>query len=118
MEPRKIGITIGIAIIALGIAWLLNNLGVLPAIEWLWTLGLAVTGILFVVMLGFDKVTAVIGPFLVISAIFSILRQTGKITLNYEVPTLIIIFGVLLLVAILAPLPSPKWLDEGDQRYQ
>ena len=110
MGSKKTGIVFAVAIMALGVAWLLNDVGILPAVEWVWTLGLAVMGILIVVIHGFDKVTAVIGPFLVIGSFFSILRQTGQILVNYEVPILFIIFGVLLLVAILLPLKAPKWL--------
>jgi hypothetical protein len=118
MDPKKISIIIAIGVIATGVAWLFNNLGVLPAIEWFWTLGLAVCGLLIVVMLGFDKVTVVIGPFLIIGAIFSVIRQLGGITLSYELPLLFIILGVLLLIAVIAPLPSPHWLleDEEDPR--
>ncbi|MEJ2132609.1 MAG: hypothetical protein P8Y95_13565 [Gammaproteobacteria bacterium] len=110
MSARKTGIGVAVAIIAIGIAWLLNSVGVLPAIEWLWTLGLAVTGVLVLGLLGVDKVTAVLGPFLLISSAFSIVRQLGWVTLSYEVPLLVIIFGVLLLVAVVSPLQKPAWL--------
>ena len=110
MDSKKTGITSAIAIIALGLAWLLNNVGVLPAVEWIWTLGLAITGILVIAIGGLDKATAVIGPFLVIGSFFSILRQTGKISTNYEIPILVITFGLLLLIAVLLPLKSPSWL--------
>jgi len=110
MNPKKTGVTAAIAIISLGIAWLLNNVGILPAVEWVWTLGLAVAGVVIIAVLGFDKATAVIGPFLVIGSFFSILRQTGRISVNYEIPILVIIFGLLLLVAVVAPLKHPVWL--------
>lgn len=110
MDSKKIGIASAVAIMALGVAWLLNNVGVLPAVEWIWTLGLAVTGIMIVAIAGLDKATAVVGSFLVIKAFFSIFRQTGKISINYEIPILVIIFGLLLLVAVLSPLKKPAWL--------
>lgn len=110
MSARKTGIGVAVAIIAIGIAWLLNSVGVLPAIEWVWTLGLAVTGVLVLGLLGVDKVTAVLGPFLLISSAFSIVRQLGWVTLSYEVPLLVIMFGVLLLVAVVSPLRKPAWL--------
>jgi len=116
MHSNKSGVTSAVAIIALGVAWLLNNVGVLPTVEWVWTLGLAVSGIMIVLMLGLDKVTAVIGPFLVIGSFFSILRQTSKISTNYEVPILVIIFGLFLLITVLAPLKSPSWLFEEQKR--
>ena len=61
MDSRKTTIASAVAIIALGVAWLLNNVGVLPAVEWVWTLGLAVTGILIVAIGGLDKATGVVG---------------------------------------------------------
>jgi len=118
MDSRKTTIASAVAIIALGVAWLLNNVGVLPAVEWIWTLGLAVTGILIVAIGGLDKATVVVGPFLVIGSFFSILRQTGKISISYEIPILVIIFGLLLLVTVLLPLKPPAWLldDRETQR--
>ena len=117
MDSKKTGIASGVTIVVLGVAWLLNNVGLLPAVEWIWTLGLAVTGILIVAIGGLDKATVVIGPFLIIGSLFSILRQTGKISISYEIPILVIIFGLLLLVAVLLPFKAPKWLV-GEQETQ
>lgn len=117
MDSKKTGIASAIAIMTLGIAWLLNNVGILPAVEWIWTLGLAITGILTIAIAGLDKGTVVVGPFLIIGSFFSILRQTGNISINYEIPILVIIFGLLLLVAILSRLKNPKWLL-GEQEMQ
>ncbi len=116
-SKKKTGMAMAVAIITIGAAWLLNNVGVLPAVEWVWTLGLAVTGILIIAVLGLDKATTVIGPFLIIGSVFSILRQTGRISINHEIPILVILFGVLLLVAVLLPLKHPEWLvGEGERR--
>lgn len=117
MDSKKTGISSAVAIMAVGIAWLLNNVGILPAVEWIWTLGLAVTGIMILAIVGLDKATAVIGPFLIIGSFFSILRQTGKLSINYEIPILVIILGLLLLIAVLSPLKNPVWLL-GDQETQ
>jgi hypothetical protein len=116
MHSNKSGVAAAVAIMALGVAWLLNNVGVMPAVEWVWTLGLAVAGIMIVALLGLDKVTSVIGPFLVIGSFFSILRQAGTIPIHYEVPILVILLGVLLLVAVLSPLKSASWLFEEEKR--
>lgn len=109
--------TLGLAmlLIAVGTGWLLSAVGILPAINWVWTLGLAVIGLAPFAMLGFDKVTAVVGPFFLITSILSVLRQAGQLTLNIEVPVLVIATGVLLLIARTPAVPSPKWLAEVTQ---
>jgi len=40
-----------------------------------------------------------------------VLRQTGILSIDSEVPILVIIIGVLLLVARLPKVPPPKWLS-------
>ncbi len=115
-SKKKTGVAMAVTILTVGAAWLLNNVGVLPAVEWVWTLGLAVTGVLVIGFLGLDKATTVIGPFLIIGSIFSILRQTGRISVNYEIPILVILFGVLLLIAVLSPLKNPEWLTGESER--
>jgi hypothetical protein len=51
-----------------------------------------------------NRLTIVTGPMLLIMSIFSVLRQTGRIDLNIEVPVLVITLGVLMLVAHMLPL--------------
>ena len=102
-------------VIALGIAWLLNTLGVIPGVNWLWTGGLGVIGILVLLANGVNKFTFVIGLFLLASSVFSVLRQTGRLAEDIEMPVLFIIFGVLLLLSLLLPLATPGFLRE-EQR--
>lgn len=114
MPNRKSSIAAPILIITVGAGWLLTTQDVIPGVNWVWVLGLAVVGVLILVAGGLDKVTAVVGPFLIIATLFSLLRQTGRISIDTEVPSLVIAAGVLMLVARLLPLPAPKWLiDEG-----
>jgi len=61
---------------------------------------------------GFTKFTFVIGSFLLISSVCSILRQTGMLRPNIEMPVLFIVFGVLILVSMLLPLPTPEAFRE------
>jgi len=61
---------------------------------------------------GFTKFTFVIGSFLLISSVCSILRQTGMLRPNIEIPVLFIVFGVLILVSMLLPLPTPEAFRE------
>ena len=45
-----------VLLISIGTGWLLTALGFAPAIDWVWTLGLAAVGILTFVIGGVDKV--------------------------------------------------------------
>lgn len=98
-----------ILLITIGVGWLLTTLGFAPAIDWIWTLGLAVVGMLSFVIGGFDKVTLVVGPFFMITSLLSVLRQTGRLEFNVEVPILVIVSGVLLLVVRSPAIPAPQW---------
>ncbi len=100
-----------ILIIAVGIGWLLTTHNVVPGVNWIWTIGLGATGVLILAG-SFDKVTAVIGPFLIAATVFSILRQTGRMDIDTEIPSLVITFGTLMLAAQLLPIPLPKWIVE------
>src|SRR5262249_10907960 len=84
-----------------------------PGINWLWTLGLGVAGILiFVVSKGIDKVSLVLGAFFLIASLLSVLRQTGQLSVDIEVPLLVISIGILLLIAQLPAIPKPAWYEE------
>jgi len=100
-----------ILIIALGVGWLLTTHNVVPGVNWIWTIGLGATGVLILAG-SFDKVTVVIGPFLMAATIFSLLRQTGCMNIDTEVPSLVIVFGMLMLAARVLPIPPPKWILE------
>jgi hypothetical protein len=108
-------VLVSVLVIALGTAWLLNTLNFIPGVDWLWTGGLGIAGILVLAINGINRFTFVIGPFLLITSVFSILRQTGRLRPNIEVPVLFIVFGVLLLLAMLLPLATPEFLGE-EQR--
>ena len=108
-------IILGVIVIALGTAWLLNSLDVIPGVDWIWAGGLGVAGILVLIARGINKFTFVIGSFLVISSFCSILRQTGKLRPNIEMPVLFIIFGGLILLSVLLPLPAPETFRDNER---
>jgi len=111
MSGPKGRVALAILIITVGVGWLLTSLGILPEINWVWTLCLGVTGILvFVVSGGVDKVSVVVGPFFLICSVLSILRQTGRLNENTELPLIVIVAGVLFLFAQLPVIPIPRWL--------
>jgi hypothetical protein len=106
-------IAVPVLIITVGVGALLSAMGVGEGVDWIWSLGLAVVGV-FALASGVDKVTAVVGPFLVFASIFSVLRQTGRLSVNLEMPMLVIVFGVLMLIARIAPIPTPTWLLDAE----
>jgi len=69
MSATRRMIILAVLVIALGIAWLLNTLEIIPGVNWLWSGGLGVAGILFLAARGIDKFTFVIGSFLLTSSV-------------------------------------------------
>lgn len=104
---------IPILLIVLGLGWLLSNLGMLPEINWVWTLGLAAVGVWTFAQFGFDKVSVVLGPIFLAASLLSFLRQSEVLEADIEVPILVCLTGVLLLVARSSAVPSPAWLPEN-----
>jgi hypothetical protein len=113
MAPNsRAPVVIPILIVVVGVGWLLTALGVGPGINWVWTLGLGFIGIMiFVVAKGVDKVSVVLGMFFLLANLFSVLRQIGQLSLDIEVPLLVISIGVLLLIAQLPVIPKPGWYE-------
>ena len=99
MKGSSASVALPIIIITVGVGWLLTTKNVLPGVNWVWVLGLVVGGILIFVIGGFDKVTIVAGPLFAIAGVFALLRQTGHLDINTEIPVLIIIGGVLALIS-------------------
>ncbi len=112
MNSRKPAIAISFLIVAVGIAWLLNAMRIVPDIDWVWIIGLGVSGILLLTVTRLDRFNFVAGLSLIVSSVLAVLRQTGKITVNVEAPVLFIAVGILLLVAQVLPLPAASASDE------
>lgn len=115
MKPDKRTIILPILLIVIGSGWLLTTLGVGPGIDWIWTLGLAVTGMLMFAVGGFDKATFVAGSFFIVASCLSLLRQTERVTIDVEVPILVIVSGILMLVARHPKIPVPKWIKDAGR---
>lgn len=114
MVSSRKRIAVPILIILLGVTWMLNVLQVIPGVDWIWTVGLAAVGILSLAVGGFNKLTVVIGPFFVVASVCSILRQTGKLEIDLEVPILTIVLGCLLLLVQVLNLPLPGILQPEE----
>jgi hypothetical protein len=114
MTPAKSTLILPILIITLGVGWLLTTLGVQPKINWVWTFGLVVIGLLTFALNGLNKMTVVIGPLMIVAGCLSLLRQTGRLTVDVEIPILVIVIGVLLLIARSSVIAAPHWMTEDD----
>jgi hypothetical protein len=108
MSKSKEPLILAGGMIILGLAWLLNSFDVIPGVNWVWTLPLGALG-LITLGFGINKVTFVIGPFLMVASILSVMRQTDRISADREVPLLMIVLGVLMLASYFLPLPLPDW---------
>ena len=111
---RTKGTVVPVLIIVLGVTWLLNVLQVLPAVDWVWTAGLAAVGILTLLVGGINRLTVVVGPFLLVGSICSLLRQLGSLSVDREVPILITFLGIFMLVAQVLGLSLPEFLKPED----
>lgn len=115
MTPDKKTLIFPVLLIAVGAGWLLTTLGVVPGVDWVWALSLAVVGFLAFAVCGFDKITFVVGPFFMIASCLAVLRQTGRLDTDVEVPVLVILAGVLMLVARHPSIPAPQWMLEASR---
>lgn len=101
-----------LALIVVGTGWLLSNIGVAPQINWVWTLSLAGLGVLMLLVSGVDKLSIVFAPLLLVASGLSVLRQSGRLSLDIEAPILVILMGVLLLIARSPRIRAPSWIKE------
>jgi hypothetical protein len=114
MSKSKEPLILSGAMIILGLAWLLNSFQVIPGVNWVWTLPLGALGLITLGFGGFNKVTVVIGPFLMIASVLSVMRQTDRLSADREVPLLMIVLGLLMLASYFLPLPIPDWAKHSS----
>jgi hypothetical protein len=115
MNVSRRRFVVPILVILLGITWLLNVINFIPGVDWIWTVGLAAVGILTLAVGGINKLTIVTGPFFIVASVCSILRQTGRLELDREVPILTIVLGCLLLLGQVVKLPTPDILKPDPE---
>ena len=113
MQKDRTSLILGLLLVAVGGGWLLGSLGFIPSVDWAWSLGLAVVGVLAIVLSGFDKVSFVIAGFFGLASVLSVLRQMGVVKVEVEVPVLVIAAGVLLIAARSEAIPLPRWIHKG-----
>lgn len=116
MAASRKRFVVPIIVILLGVTWLLNVLKIIPGVDWIWTVGLAAVGILTLAVGGINRLTVVIGPFFIVASVCSILRQTGRLEIDREIPILTIVLGCLLLLVQLIKLPLPDILNSEEEK--
>ena len=97
-------------VLLLGVVWLLNALDILPPFNFIWTALLAGAGIGILASNGWNKAGFPWGVFFLVTAVFSVMRQSGNLKLEVELPLLVITIGLLHLInhTSLIPPAGPK----------
>jgi hypothetical protein len=106
VKSHKPAIATSLLIIGLGLAWLLNAMDFVPGVDWLLVALLGISGILLLTLVRLDRFNFVVGTSLILSSIFSVLWQTGKLSFNIGAPLLFMCVGLLMLFAYLFRLPG------------
>ncbi len=112
MQNPKTAI-VPVLLVTVGTGWLLTTLGIAPEINWVWTLGLAICGVATFIACGFDKFSFVVGSLFAVTSLTSVLRQSGQLAFDHEVPILVIVSGLLLFFARLKAVPAVTWMQQG-----
>ena len=94
-------------IVIVGIFWLLMALNILPPFAWVWSGALFAAGVYITLFEKGNRAMAVVGPFLILLSVLSVLRQFGVIGLEVELPIAVIGFGVISLVTSRGQEKSP-----------
>ena len=111
VAASKRGLIVPVLLVTLGLGWLLTAHRVVPGVNWVSVLSIVVAGVMVFVLAGVDKFSVVVGPFLMISTVFSLLRQTDCISIDTEVPLMVIVAGLLWMASYFLPVPPPRWID-------
>ena len=113
MQQERTSLILGVLLVAVGGGWLLSSLGFIPSVDWAWSLGLAMIGVLVVVLSGFDKVSFVLAGFFGLASVLSVLRQMGVVNVEVEIPMLVLAAGILLIASRSRAIPLPRWILKG-----
>lgn len=98
-----------VLLVLIGLGWLLGASGILPeGVNWLWVGLLALAGGAIIAG-GWNRLSAVVGPMLLLGAALSTLRQMGHLQPKLETPILVIAVGLLLIYIRVADVRMPSW---------
>ena len=109
-------LVLGVSVVAVGVLWLIGVKGFFPSPGWIWTATLGVGGVgVFAAGRRVDKATLIAGGFLLACCGASVLRHLGRLTLEVELPVLVIALGLLILLAQHPRVPVPRWYGPGEE---
>jgi hypothetical protein len=113
MNKARTKFVLPVYVIVLGLSLYLNSLDVVPGVNWVWPASMATVGLLTFLVWGVNKLSVVVGPFLVIASICSFLSQVKLLQRSSEISLLVMALGVLLLIVQVLKLPSPDFLGSS-----
>ncbi|MBB5016950.1 hypothetical protein HNQ59_000212 [Chitinivorax tropicus] len=97
---------IPVALIVIGLAWLLDEFHVFPEVNWFWITALTAAGVAVLLLDGINKSSVVVGPLLIGGGITTFLRQYLDLRFGAQWSVLMILLGVLMLVARSPSIPE------------
>ena len=97
-----------IALIVVGMAWLLDEAQLFPEVSWLWVFSLVAVGVALLLVDGINKSSVVTGPMLIGTGITTFMRQKYGLGLQIQLPLLMVLLGGLLLLARSPAIPEQR----------
>ena len=97
-----------IALLLLGVAWLLDSLDWLPNIRWVWVIGLLAAGIGILVLDGVTKSSLVSSALLVGAGVMAFFHQFHGLGWRFIIPIMLIVAGVAQLIARSPAIPASR----------
>jgi len=119
-------LTLPLLLIALGAAWLLHNVGLLPDLRSVGAIALAGAGLAVLFLEGITKQSVVSGPMLIAAGATWYARDHNLLPWSILGPLLLIVFGVCLFISRLPAVPAsrarrpdapplhPRQTEQGD----
>ena len=95
-------VVLGIVAIIAGVFWLLNALDLTVSLSWIWSISLAIAGLLCIYLGGSTRFNVINGLFLISLSVFAYLRTNKLISWEVEIPAIITTYGVITLVVTIA----------------
>jgi hypothetical protein len=86
-------------VVFIGVGWLLNSFDLSPDVNWLWPVPLVGSGLLWLILRGFNKSTLLLAPLLILGGLLEMLRQLHSVPLKVELPILVVAFGLFWLLS-------------------
>ncbi len=96
-----------------GAGWMLDTAKIFPSITWLWPVTLGVLGVCTLLLTKLSRLTLVLGTMFLLMAVCSVFRQAGHLEVRWEIPLLVTLFGLLMLIAQILPIPFSAKITSG-----